>query len=64
MCARATIHIATAVTDHLPGIQRLAREYGVARLEVFAEAAFEELPTRRFPVYFLATYPPDYDFGP
>ena len=64
MSAPTTTHIATAVTDHLPGIQRLAKEFGVARLEVFAEAAFEELPTRRFPIYFLATYPSGYDFGP
>ena len=64
MCPPTTTHIATAVTDHLPGIQRLAREYGVARLEVYGDAAEGELPSRTFPVEFVATYPQGYDFGP
>jgi len=63
MSAPTTTHIATAVTDHLPGIQRLAREYGVARLEVFGDAATEELGNPLSPVYLMVTYPPDYDFG-
>ena len=64
MSAPTKTHIATAVTDHLPGIQRLAKEYGVARLEVYGDAAEGELPTRDYPVDFIVTYPPGYDLGP
>lgn len=64
MSAPTTTHIATAVTDHLPGIQRLAREYGVARLEVYGDAAEGELSARRTPLSFFASYASDFDFGP
>jgi len=64
MSAPTATHIATAVTDHLPGIQRLAREYGVARLEVYGDAAEGELPHDRFSISFIVTYPDGYEFGP
>ncbi len=65
MSAPTTTHIATAVTDHLPGIQRLARKYGVSRLDVIGDAAEGELSDEpRQPIYFFVTYPPEYDFGP
>lgn len=64
MSAPTTTHIATAVTDHLPGIQRLAREFGVKRLEVYGDAAEGELPSRTFPIDFIVTYPEGYDLGP
>lgn len=65
MSAPTKTHIATAVTDHLPGIQRLAREHGVARLDVIGDAAEGELSDEpRQPIYFYVTYPPGYDYGP
>ena len=48
----------------LDGIRALAREYGVARLELFGSAATDEFDAGRSDVDFLATYPEDYDFGP
>lgn len=56
--------IATVVTDHLMGIQRLAREYEVTRLEVYGDAAEGELENARLPINFLVVYPDDYDYGP
>lgn len=64
MSASTTTHIATAVTDHLPGIQRLAKEFGVERLEVYGDAAEGELPSRTFPIHFIVTYPEGDDLGP
>ena len=64
MSAPTKTHIAIAVTDHLPGIQRLAREYDVARLEVYGDAVVGELPSRPYPVVFIVTYPPGYNLGP
>jgi len=64
MSAPTTTHLATAVTDHLPGIQRLAREYGVERLEVYGDATEGELPSRTYPIDFIVIYPSEYDLGP
>ena len=42
----------------------LAREYGVARLEVFGSICTPDFDSECSDVDFLVEYPPDYDFGP
>jgi uncharacterized protein len=50
--------------QNLTSIQALAREYGVARLEVFGSVCTPEFDPERSDVDFLVEYPDDYDFGP
>jgi uncharacterized protein len=52
------------VAQHIPEIQALCREYGVAKLEIFGSAVTDEFDPGRSDVDFLVTYPENYDFGP
>ncbi len=52
------------IDQHLESIRALAREYGVARLEVFGSAATAAFDASRSDVDFLVAYPPGYDYGP
>ena len=52
------------IEQHLNAIRDLAREYGVARLEVFGSVCTPEFDPDRSDVDFLVTYPEGYDFGP
>jgi len=52
------------VEQHLDAIRSLAREYGVARLEIFGSDCTPEFDPDRSDVDFLVAYPPGYDFGP
>jgi len=52
------------IEQHLEGIRMLAREYGVARLEVFGSICTPDFDSECSDVDFLVEYPPDYDFGP
>jgi predicted nucleotidyltransferase len=52
------------IEDNLEAIRALAREFGVARLEVFGSACTPEFDPERSDVDFLVEYPEGYDFGP
>jgi predicted nucleotidyltransferase len=52
------------IKQHIPAIQALCREYGVAKLEIFGSAVTDEFDPERSDVDFLVTFPEDYDFGP
>ncbi len=52
------------IDQHLDAIRALAREYGVARLELFGSAATDAFDATRSDIDFLVTYPPGYDYGP
>ncbi len=52
------------VADNLDAIRALAREYGVARLELFGSAATSDFDPARSDVDFIIEYPTDYEFGP
>ncbi len=52
------------IGDNLEGIRALAREFGVARLEVFGSATTGAFDPDRSDVDFIIEYPPDYEFGP
>ncbi len=52
------------IERHTPAIRALAKEYGVARLEVFGSVCTSEWDPERSDVDFLVEYPPEYDYGP
>lgn len=52
------------IERHREAIRALAREYGVARLEVFGSACTPDFDPARSDIDFLVDYPPEYDFGP
>ena len=52
------------IAKHREAIRALARQYGVARLEVFGSVCTPEFDPEHSDVDFLVEYPPDYDFGP
>ncbi len=52
------------VTEKLPAIRELCRQYGVARLELFGSAATDGFDASRSDIDFLVHYPPGYDYGP
>ncbi len=52
------------IEQHLEAIRALAREYGVARLEVFGSAVTDAFDPDHSDADFLVEYPPDYEFGP
>jgi predicted nucleotidyltransferase len=52
------------IEQNLEGIQALAREYGVARLEAFGSVCTPEFDPAKSDVDFLVEYPEGYDFGP
>jgi predicted nucleotidyltransferase len=52
------------IDQHLENIRMLAREYGVARLEVFGSICTPDFDSECSDIDFLVEYPPDYDFGP
>ena len=52
------------IERHTVAIRALAREYGVARLEVFGSVCTPEWDPERSDVDFLVEYPPNYNFGP
>lgn len=56
-------HIHPTVARHLDEVRRLARDYGVARLELFGSAATTSFDETRSDVDFLVEYPSGYDFG-
>jgi len=51
------------IADHLAAIRALAREYGVARLEVFGSATTDAFDPARSDIDFIVDYPPGYEFG-
>jgi uncharacterized protein len=51
------------VARHIPAIQALCREFGVARLEIFGSAVTADFDPDRSDVDFIVTYPEGYDFG-
>ncbi len=51
------------IADNLEAIRGLAREYGVARLEVFGSATGEAFDPDRSAIDLIVEYPPGYDFG-
>ena len=52
------------IAQHREAIRALARQYGVARLEVFGSVCTPEFDPEQSDVDFLVEYPPGYDFGP
>ncbi len=52
------------IDDNLEAIRTLAREFGVARLEVFGSDSTPDFDPERSDVDFLVEYPKGYDFGP
>ncbi|MBA3414399.1 MAG: nucleotidyltransferase domain-containing protein [Chloroflexia bacterium] len=52
------------IEENLEAIRALARDYGVAQLEVFGSVCTLEFDPERSDVDFLVEYPPGYDFGP
>ena len=52
------------IRDNLDAIRALAREFGVARLEVFGSAGAPAWDPATSDVAFLVTHPPDDDFRP
>ena len=52
-----------AVARHLDQVRELARDYGVARLELFGSAVTPAFDEACSDVDFLVEYPPGYDFG-
>lgn len=52
------------IADNLDPIRALARQYGVARLEVFGSICTPDFDPDRSDIDILVDYPPDYDFGP
>ena len=52
------------VEQHVEAIRALAREFGVARLEVFGSACTPEFDPEQSDIDFLVEYPPGYEFGP
>ena len=52
------------IVQHREAIRVLARQYGVARLEVFGSACTPDFNPETSDVDFLVEYPPDYDYGP
>lgn len=52
------------IAPHLDAIRALAREYGVARLELFGSVTTDAFDPERSDIDFLVTYPDDYDYGP
>lgn len=52
------------IEQHKEAIRELAREYGVARLEVFGSACTPDFDPERSDIDFIIEYPPDYEFGP
>lgn len=51
------------IEQHKAAIEALAREYGVARLEVFGSVCTPEWDPARSDVDFLVEYPDDYEYG-
>ncbi len=51
------------IDDNVEAIRALAREYGVARLEVFGSVCTPDFDPARSDVDFLVEYPEGYDFG-
>ena len=54
----------TLIDDNLEAIRAQAREYGVARLEVFGSVCTPDFDPEQSDVDFLVKYPEGYDFGP
>ncbi len=52
------------IVQHLDAIRALAREFGVARLEVFGSACTNEFDLDRSDVEFIVDHSPDFVFGP
>jgi predicted nucleotidyltransferase len=52
------------IERNLEAIRALAREYGVARLEVFGSATSDEFDPGRSDIDFLIEYLPNTDLGP
>jgi uncharacterized protein len=52
------------IEQNLQAIRALAREYGVARLEVFGSVCTPDFDPAKSDVDFLVEYPEGYDFGP
>jgi predicted nucleotidyltransferase len=52
------------VESQIRDIRVIAREFGVARLDVFGSVCTPAFDETRSDIDFLAEYPPDYDFGP
>jgi predicted nucleotidyltransferase len=52
------------IEQNLAAIRKLAREYGVTRLEVFGSVCTPEFDPARSDIDFLVEYPEGYDFGP
>jgi predicted nucleotidyltransferase len=52
------------IEQHLAQIRDLARQYGVARLEVFGSVCTAAFDPEHSDIDFLVEYPPDYDYGP
>ncbi len=52
------------IDDNLDAIRALARQFGVARLEVFGSVCTPDFDPERSDVDFLVEYPSGYDFGP
>ena len=52
------------ITDNLTAIRSLAREFGVARLEVFGSVTTDAFDPKSSDIDFLVEYPADYDRGP
>ena len=52
------------IEQNLEAIRALAREYGVARLEVFGSVCTPEFDPDRSDIDFIIEFPPDYEFGP
>lgn len=52
------------IQRHREAIRALARDFGVARLEVFGSVCTPDFDPERSDIDFLVAYPPNYDFGP
>ena len=52
------------IAQHLDALRALARQYGLARLDVFGSVGTPAFDPEQSDVDVLVEYPPDYDFGP
>jgi predicted nucleotidyltransferase len=64
VAGRGERHMNPLIEDNLQAIRALAREFGVARLEVFGSACTPDFDPDQSDIDFLVEFPADYDFGP
>ncbi len=59
-----TLPLPTGITEHLPELTALCREFGVARLEVFGSVMTDKFNPETSDIDFVVEFLPDTDPGP